>query len=164
MREGKIDAGCGCGQREAGSLPGHLGTLQDASERRALPTTHWDHGFSDEYVMAKTVHGFSSPLRTNSTPTAHLPTGPRVPLWPKFSIMSIQASRRLRFKLDASVIAAVHTYLAFAAFFSALFIGCALHYKKIVKNGVAGYPEEWFPSVSATYVSVMVQCLVKRLG
>jgi hypothetical protein len=22
--------------------------------------------------------------------------------------------------------------------------------KKIVKNGVAGYPQEWFPSVSAT--------------
>lgn len=53
---------------------------------------------------------------------------------------------------DASKIAAAHTYFAFAAFISALLIGCALHYKKIVKNGIAGYPEEWFPSVSATYV------------
>lgn len=52
--------------------------------------------------------------------------------------------------IDASQVAAAHTYLAFSAFTSALFIGCALHYKKIVKNGIAGYPEEWFPSVSAT--------------
>ncbi|KIJ14203.1 hypothetical protein PAXINDRAFT_163399 [Paxillus involutus ATCC 200175] len=54
------------------------------------------------------------------------------------------------FVINASSIAATHTYLAFAAFASALLFGCALHYKRIVKNGVAGYPEEWFPSVSAT--------------
>ncbi|KAI0663719.1 Frag1/DRAM/Sfk1 family-domain-containing protein [Cubamyces menziesii] len=54
------------------------------------------------------------------------------------------------FVLHASTLARAHTYLALAAFLGALFIGCALHYKKIVKNGVAGYPEEWFPSVSAT--------------
>ncbi|KAI9567300.1 Frag1/DRAM/Sfk1 family-domain-containing protein [Boletus coccyginus] len=52
--------------------------------------------------------------------------------------------------IDASRVAAAHTYLAFSAFASALLLGCALHYKKIVKNGIAGYPEEWFPSVSAT--------------
>lgn len=52
--------------------------------------------------------------------------------------------------IDASQVAAAHTYLAFSAFASALLLGCALHYKKIVKNGIAGYPEEWFPSVSAT--------------
>ena len=67
--------------------------------------------------------------------------------------MSVQSSRRQRLTIDASAISVVHTYLAFTAFFSALFIGCALHYKKIVKNGIAGYPEEWFPSVSATYVT-----------
>ncbi|KAL4074973.1 Frag1/DRAM/Sfk1 family-domain-containing protein [Scleroderma yunnanense] len=55
-----------------------------------------------------------------------------------------------RLVIDASHVAVVHTYLAFAAFGSALLLGCMLHYKKIVKNGVAGYPEEWFPSVSAT--------------
>lgn len=55
-----------------------------------------------------------------------------------------------RLLIDASRIAAVHTYLAFAAFISALALGCLLHYRKIVKNGVAGYPDEWFPSVSAT--------------
>ncbi|RPD60996.1 hypothetical protein L226DRAFT_462521 [Lentinus tigrinus ALCF2SS1-7] len=54
------------------------------------------------------------------------------------------------FVLHASTLARAHTYLAFAAFLSALVVGCALHYKKIVKNGVAGYPHEWFPSVSAT--------------
>jgi hypothetical protein len=37
-----------------------------------------------------------------------------------------------------------------AAFLSALLIGCALHYHKIVKNEWYGYPDEWFPSVSAT--------------
>jgi len=37
-----------------------------------------------------------------------------------------------------------------AAFMSALIVGCALHYKKIVENEHYGYPQEWFPSVSAT--------------
>ena len=54
--------------------------------------------------------------------------------------------------VGASQVAAVHTYLAFSAFATALLLGCAFHYKKIVKNGIAGYPEEWFPSVSATSV------------
>jgi len=31
-----------------------------------------------------------------------------------------------------------------------LVVGSLLHYRKIVKNDVAGYPDEWFPSVSAT--------------
>jgi hypothetical protein len=46
--------------------------------------------------------------------------------------------------LSAALIARLHTRLAFTAFVSALLLGCALHYKKIVKNGVAGYPEEWY--------------------
>ena len=37
-----------------------------------------------------------------------------------------------------------------AAFLSALIVGSSLHYKKIVENEWFGYPEEWFPSVSAT--------------
>ncbi|KAJ3507077.1 hypothetical protein NLJ89_g6510 [Agrocybe chaxingu] len=52
--------------------------------------------------------------------------------------------------IRAAAIARLHTILAASAFASALVIGCALHYRKIVKNGVAGYPQEWFPSVSAT--------------
>ncbi|KAH7028872.1 Frag1/DRAM/Sfk1 family-domain-containing protein [Microdochium trichocladiopsis] len=43
-----------------------------------------------------------------------------------------------------------HTILAYAAFLSALFVGLSLHYHKIVQNEFWGYPQEWFPSVSAT--------------
>ncbi|KAH7912023.1 Frag1/DRAM/Sfk1 family-domain-containing protein [Hygrophoropsis aurantiaca] len=55
-----------------------------------------------------------------------------------------------RIIIDASHVAVVHTYLALFAFGAALILGCSLHYTKIVKNDVAGYPQEWFPSVSAT--------------
>lgn len=37
-----------------------------------------------------------------------------------------------------------------AAFLSALLVGVSLHYHKIVQNEHYGYPQEWFPSVSAT--------------
>lgn len=37
-----------------------------------------------------------------------------------------------------------------AAFLSALIVGVSLHYNKIVQNEFYGYPDEWFPSVSAT--------------
>ncbi|KAJ6577178.1 Frag1/DRAM/Sfk1 family-domain-containing protein [Mycena capillaripes] len=50
----------------------------------------------------------------------------------------------------AVYVARTHTALGSAAFISALSIGLLYHYKKIVKNAVAGYPEEFFPSVSAT--------------
>ncbi|KAJ2958189.1 hypothetical protein NQZ79_g6209 [Umbelopsis isabellina] len=36
------------------------------------------------------------------------------------------------------------------AFFMALGVGCYTHYEKIVRNEFYGYPDEWFPSVSAT--------------
>lgn len=44
----------------------------------------------------------------------------------------------------------LHTVVAYAAFFSALILGISLHYHKIVQNEWFGYPQEWFPSVSAT--------------
>ncbi|KAL1863097.1 Protein cwh43 [Diaporthe australafricana] len=44
----------------------------------------------------------------------------------------------------------LHTILAYSAFASALVIGISLHYHKIVQNEWFGYPQEWFPSVSAT--------------
>jgi len=44
----------------------------------------------------------------------------------------------------------IHTVAAYTAFFSALAVGMSLHYNKIVQNEWFGYPEEWFPSVSAT--------------
>jgi len=40
--------------------------------------------------------------------------------------------------------------LAYCAFLGALAVGCWLHYTKIVQNEHYGYPQEWFPSVSAT--------------
>ncbi|KAL5335726.1 Frag1/DRAM/Sfk1 family-domain-containing protein [Aspergillus crustosus] len=43
-----------------------------------------------------------------------------------------------------------HTAVAYTAFFSALVVGMSLHFKKIVQNEHYGYPDEWFPSVSAT--------------
>lgn len=43
-----------------------------------------------------------------------------------------------------------HTAIAYAAFLSALIVGVSLHYHKIVQNEHYGYPDEWFPSVSAT--------------
>ncbi|PHH89000.1 hypothetical protein CDD83_6777 [Cordyceps sp. RAO-2017] len=43
-----------------------------------------------------------------------------------------------------------HTAVAYTAFLSALAVGVALHYRKIVQNEFYGYPDEWFPSVSAT--------------
>ncbi|QRW03702.1 Frag1 domain-containing protein [Ceratobasidium sp. AG-Ba] len=51
---------------------------------------------------------------------------------------------------NSSWVARVHTICATAAFSCALAVGLSLHYKKIVKNGVAGWPHEWWPSVSAT--------------
>lgn len=51
--------------------------------------------------------------------------------------------------LNASWIAVAHGLCAYSAFFSALIVGCWLHYHKIVQNASYGYPDEWFPSVSA---------------
>ncbi|KAL2375201.1 hypothetical protein RJZ57_000332, partial [Blastomyces gilchristii] len=39
---------------------------------------------------------------------------------------------------------------AYTAFLGALIVGIRLHYHKIVQNEYYGYPQEWFPSVSAT--------------
>ena len=43
-----------------------------------------------------------------------------------------------------------HTVVAYTAFIGALLTGLSLHYHKIVQNEYYGYPQEWFPSVSAT--------------
>jgi len=40
--------------------------------------------------------------------------------------------------------------MAYCAFVGALVVGIWLHYHKIVQNEFYGYPDEWFPSVSAT--------------
>ncbi|CAG8629980.1 7081_t:CDS:2 [Acaulospora morrowiae] len=53
-------------------------------------------------------------------------------------------------KINGRFIAHSHTLFAYVAFISALIVGCWTHYYRIVKNEYWGYPEEWFPSVSAT--------------
>ena len=52
--------------------------------------------------------------------------------------------------LNARYISIAHTVCAASAFIAALIVGCLLHYNKIVENAHYGYPDEWFPSVSAT--------------
>ena len=51
---------------------------------------------------------------------------------------------------SASKVAWAHSVFAYQAFIAALIVGCYLHYEKIVENASYGYPDEWFPSVSAT--------------
>lgn len=50
---------------------------------------------------------------------------------------------------NAKYVAYAHTFFAYLAFSSAFVVGCWLHYHKIVQNSSFGYPDEWFPSVSA---------------
>lgn len=52
--------------------------------------------------------------------------------------------------INGKYVAIAHTVCAYLAFFVALIVGCYLHYHKIVENEHYGYPNEWFPSVSAT--------------
>lgn len=59
-------------------------------------------------------------------------------------------SDRVVFKLNGLWISYAHTFFAGCAFIAALVVGCLLHYEKIVQNEHFGYPQEWFPSVSAT--------------
>ncbi|CAK7232704.1 Protein cwh43 [Sporothrix curviconia] len=54
------------------------------------------------------------------------------------------------FSFNGRWVSWLHTGAAYMAFLSALIVGISLHYHKIVQNEWFGYPEEWFPSVSAT--------------
>ncbi|KAF7505987.1 hypothetical protein GJ744_012334 [Endocarpon pusillum] len=54
------------------------------------------------------------------------------------------------FSFNGKWIGWAHTITAFSGFLGALLVGCWLHYHKIVQNEYHGYPDEWFPSVSAT--------------
>ncbi|GAA5895742.1 hypothetical protein JCM6882_001368 [Rhodosporidiobolus microsporus] len=55
-----------------------------------------------------------------------------------------------RVVLPARRLAQLHTLLSALAFASALAVGLWLHHRRIVKNQWYGWPQEWFPSVSAT--------------
>ncbi|KKA23469.1 Integral plasma membrane protein [Rasamsonia emersonii CBS 393.64] len=53
-------------------------------------------------------------------------------------------------KFNGKWVSWAHTLFAAIAFLGALIVGMKLHFHKIVQNEYYGYPEEWFPSVSAT--------------
>lgn len=53
-------------------------------------------------------------------------------------------------QIPAAYIHYAHSSVAFLAFGSAFALASALHYKQVVKNGIAGWPDEWLPSVSAS--------------
>ena len=53
-------------------------------------------------------------------------------------------------KINAQFVAIAHTLCSSSAFIAAFIIGYSLHFEKIVRNEYYGYPDEWFPSVSAT--------------
>lgn len=52
--------------------------------------------------------------------------------------------------LSGGLVSHAHTVMGFLAFFGALITALSLHYQNVVKNHVAQYPDEWWPSVSAT--------------
>ncbi|RMD39729.1 hypothetical protein DV735_g5408, partial [Chaetothyriales sp. CBS 134920] len=52
--------------------------------------------------------------------------------------------------VNAKWVSWAHTIVAYSAFIGAFVVGVSLHYRKIVQNEYYGYPDEWFPSVSAT--------------
>ncbi|CUM64101.1 uncharacterized protein PRCAT00001692001 [Priceomyces carsonii] len=64
--------------------------------------------------------------------------------------VNVGITERQSLKFNAKLIAYAHSICAYSAFALALIVGCLLHYKKIVQNSSFGYPDEWFPSVSAT--------------
>ncbi|KIY02610.1 uncharacterized protein Z520_01075 [Fonsecaea multimorphosa CBS 102226] len=54
------------------------------------------------------------------------------------------------FSFNGKWVSWTHTVVAYTAFIGALIVGVSLHFHKIVQNEHYGYPDEWFPSVSAT--------------
>ncbi|KEY79964.1 integral plasma membrane protein [Aspergillus fumigatus] len=55
-----------------------------------------------------------------------------------------------QYQINGKWVSWTHTAVAYTAFLSALVVGMSLHFHKIVQNEHYGYPDEWFPSVSAT--------------
>ncbi|WFD26728.1 Protein cwh43 [Malassezia nana] len=52
--------------------------------------------------------------------------------------------------LSGALFSVAHTVLGYTSFGVALVLCLSLHYRRVVKNHVAGFPDEWWPSVSAT--------------
>ena len=58
--------------------------------------------------------------------------------------------QRVQLTCTGAVFSIAHTVLGYTSFSLALALSLSLHYRRVVKNHVAGYPDEWWPSVSAT--------------
>lgn len=69
---------------------------------------------------------------------------------PKAWDSNSEKANRTLFKLNGLWVSYAHSFFATSAFLAALVTGCMLHYNKIVTNEHYTYPDEWFPSVSAT--------------
>ncbi|KAI8819697.1 putative integral plasma membrane protein [Fimicolochytrium jonesii] len=51
--------------------------------------------------------------------------------------------------ISAKWVPRLHTFFGYSAFLAALAVCHQTHWKQVLKNEVAGWPQEWFPSVSA---------------
>ncbi|WFD03528.1 Protein cwh43 [Malassezia obtusa] len=63
---------------------------------------------------------------------------------------SVGGATRASWAVGGHGVAVAHTVLGYAAFLAALGGCLALHYRRVVKNHVAAWPDEFWPSVSAT--------------
>ena len=66
------------------------------------------------------------------------------------SISSTSSTSTSLLRMNVQAVAIAHTVCSASAFIAAFILGYTLHFEKIVKNQYYGYPDEWFPSVSAT--------------
>ena len=69
---------------------------------------------------------------------------------------------RSKVSWSAAIFSISHTVLGSLAFIVALLTCLSLHYRRVVRNHVAGYPEEWWPSVSATIGDWFLSAIFSR--
>ncbi|KAI9597182.1 Frag1/DRAM/Sfk1 family-domain-containing protein [Syncephalis fuscata] len=65
------------------------------------------------------------------------------------SELMMAKSQGVLVRLPGVFFSQLHTIFAIGAFVTALIVACYTHFDKIVRNQYYGYPDEWFPSVSA---------------
>ncbi|TPX60434.1 hypothetical protein PhCBS80983_g01778 [Powellomyces hirtus] len=70
------------------------------------------------------------------------------PLSPSQPVTKASAGTR-SIVIPASIVPVLHTFLGYTAFLVALGVCYRTHWHQVLKNEVAGWPQEWFPSVSA---------------
>ncbi|KAB8343113.1 hypothetical protein FH972_022706 [Carpinus fangiana] len=106
--------------------------------------SYCDFHFSHSFELHFLFHALKSQPCRQSTRKAALPLPYVAP--PHRRVQTV--ANVMQF--SGAWISWTHTFVAYTAFLSALIVGISLHYHKIVENEHYGYPQEWFPSVSAT--------------